>query len=278
MRSRPDESFAQDHRAVIERLAPQYEQASLAQKGVLLDLVVAVTGYARKYAITLLTHPSKATPALRRPRQPAYGHGVQHALWLAWETTNRICAKRLIPFLPTLVPVLEQYGYVHLSEQHHSQVLTMSAATADRLLQPHRTPAASTHSLSLTQAGPLLKDQIPLRLFHQWDDARPSFLEADLVAHCGNSVQGNFLYTLTLTDVATGWTECLPLLFRSPEAVQAAIEQARALFPFPILGIDTDNGKEFINETILEYCQREQLTFTRGRPNVFTLVGRLPFC
>jgi hypothetical protein len=173
MRSRPDESFAQDHRAVIERLAPQYQHASLAQKGGLLDLVVAVTGYARKYAITLLTHPSKATPVKRRPRQPAYGHGVQHALWLAWETTNRICAKRLIPFLPTLVLVLEQYGYVHLSEQQRRQVLTMSAATADRLLQPHRTPAASACSLSLTQAGPLLKDQIPLRLFHQWDDTRP---------------------------------------------------------------------------------------------------------
>src|SRR5581483_1171433 len=200
MNSHPTESFAQARRAVIERMATQYEHASLAQKGVLLDSVVAVTGYARKHAITLLTHPSKATPAMRRPRQSAYSHGVQHALWLAWEASHRICAKRLMPFLPTLVPLLEQQGYLHLSQEHRRQLLTMSAATADRLLQTHRTPPASPRNLSLTQAGSLLKEQIPLRLFHQWDDTRPGFLEADLVAHCGNSAQGSFLYTLTLTD------------------------------------------------------------------------------
>ena len=147
MRSRLATSFAQARRAVIARMAPQYQHASLAQKGVLLESVVAVTGYARKYAITLLKHPSKAPPPMRRPRQSAYGHGVQHALWLAWESSNHICAKRLVPFLPTLIPVLEQDGYLHLSQQHRSQLLAMSAATADRLLQPHRSPAPSAARL-----------------------------------------------------------------------------------------------------------------------------------
>jgi hypothetical protein len=122
------------------------------------------------------------------------------------------------------------------------------------------------HGLSITKAGPLLKQQIPIRTFAQWDEAKPGFLEVDLVAHCGGRLQGGCLYTITLTDVATGWTECLPLLNRGREAVLAALQRARSLFPFPLLGIDTDNGGEFINEEVAAYCVREQITFTRGRP------------
>jgi hypothetical protein len=174
-----------------------------------------------------------------------YGPEVQQALFLAWKATRYICAKRLVPFLPTLVEFLERQGH---------------------LLRTQRKPAP--HGLSTTKAGSLLKQHIPLRTFEQWDEARPAFVEADLVAHCGGHIEGTFLYTLTLTDIATGWTECLPLLFRSPEAVQAALTQARRLFPFPIRGIDTDNGKEFVNEAMVAYCEREHLTFTRGRPEV----------
>jgi hypothetical protein len=132
------------------------------------------------------------------------------------------------------------------------------------LLHARRHP--EEQGLSTTKAGPLLKHQIPIRTFHAWNETQPGFLEADLVAHCGGQPEGNFLYTLTLTDIATGWTECLPLLYRSPEMVEAALLQARTLFPFPVLGIDTDNGKEFLNEIILASCEREHLTFTRGRP------------
>jgi len=140
----------------------------------------------------------------------------------------------------------------------------MSAATADRLLASQR--KQSQRGLSTTRAGTLLKQQIPIRTFEEWNEARPGFLEADLVAHCGTDIAGGYLYTLTLTDVATGWTECLPLLYRSRETVLAAFQQARLLFPFPILGIDTDNGGEFINEPLIAYCEQEQITFTRGRP------------
>ena len=111
-----------------------------------------------------------------------------------------------------------------------------------------------------------MKQQIPIRTFEQWKDSQPGFLEADLVAHCGTDIEGGYVYTLTLTDVATGWTECLPLLYRSRETVLAAIQRARTLFPFPILGIDTDNGGEFLNEDVAAYCEHEQITFTRGRP------------
>jgi Integrase core domain len=140
----------------------------------------------------------------------------------------------------------------------------MSAATADRLLFSQR--KLGQRGLSTTRAGPLLKQQIPLRTFEEWHETQPGFLEADLVAHCGTDSEGGYLYTLTLTDVATGWTECLPLLHRSQETVLAAFQQACLLFPFPILGIDTDNGGEFINETVIAYCEQEHITFTRGRP------------
>ena len=119
--------------------------------------------------------------------------------------------------------------------------------------------------MSMTSAGTLLKQQISVRTFAQWNETRPGFLEADLVAHCGRDSEGSFLSTLTLTDIATGWTECLPLHSKSAEAVLSALQQARASFPFPILGLDTDNGSEFINEPLLTYCEQEHITFTRGR-------------
>jgi Integrase core domain len=144
------------------------------------------------------------------------------------------------------------------------QLLSMSPATADRILRPYR--KQERHGISTTRSGTLLKKQIPVRTFQDWNETKPGFLEADLVAHCGTQADGSYLYTLTLTDIATGWTECLPLLHRGESAVVAALKRAQQLLPFPILGIDTDNGGEFINLELLAFCQQEQITFTRGRP------------
>jgi site-specific recombinase XerD len=248
---------------LLGQVAPAYHTASGSHKQQLLEDFVTATGYARKYALWLLNHAEEVfqTPTGLRRR---YGPEVEQALVLAWKTLNRICAKRLIPFLPRIVETLEQHGHLQLSEEHRSLLLSMSAATADRLLQAHRYSLPCGRST--TKAGPLLKQQIPIRTFAQWDEAQPGFLEGDLVAHCGGHSEGGCLYTLTLTDVATGWTACLSLLNRGREAVLAALQRARALFPFPILGIDTDNGGEFINEEVAAYCVREQITFTRGRP------------
>ena len=254
----------QARRVLLGQVAPAYHAASGSHKQQLLEDFVTSTGYARKYALWLLNHAEEVlqTPTGLRRR---YGPEVEQALVLAWKTLNRICAKRLIPFLPSIVETLEQHGHLQLSEEHRSLLLSLSAATADRLLQAHR--YSLPRGRSTTKAGPLLKEQIPIRTFAQWDDAQPGFLEADLVAHCGGHSEGGCLYTLTITDVATGWTECLPLLNRGREAVLAALEHARTLFPFPIVGIDTDNGGEFINEEVVAYCVREQITFTRGRPS-----------
>jgi hypothetical protein len=254
----------QARRALLRRAVPQYREASPSQKRTLLDAFVATTGYHRTYARWLLNHAEEVQRTLKRPRPRQYGPEVQHALFLAWHAANRICAKRLMPFLPTLIEALERHEHLQISVECRRQLLSMSAATADRLLSSQR--KQSQRGLSTTRAGTLLKQQIPIRTFQEWNEARPGFLEADLVAHCGTDIEGGYLYTLTLTDVATGWTECRPLLYRSQETVLAALQRARTLFPFPILGIDTDNGGEFINEVLITYCEQEHISFTRGRP------------
>lgn len=253
----------QTKRELLLQMVPRYREASFAQKGALLDEITATTGYARRYAMWLLNHPEEMQPTPRRRRSRTFGPEVQHALFLAWQAANQICTKRLMPFLPTLVEALECHGHLHLTNTCRSQLLSMSAATADRLLHGPRT--RGQRGIATTRPGTLLKQQISIRTFQQWNVTQPGFLEADLVAHCGSQAEGSFLSTLTLTDIATGWTECFPLLTKSAKMVVSALQQARACFPFPILGLDTDNGCEFINECLLAYCEAQQITFTRGR-------------
>lgn len=255
----------QTRREILQHMIPQYRKASSVKtKSKLLDAFTTATGYNRKYTMGLLNRAQEVQPTPQCPRPRHYGPDVQHALFLVWNAANRICAKRLMPFLPTLIEALERHEHLHLTEECRSQLLAMSAATADRLLSSQR--KRGQRGLSTTRAGTLLKQQIPIRTFEEWKETQPGFLEADLVAHCGTDIEGGYLYTLTLTDVATGWTECLPLLYRSQETVLAALQQARLLFPFPIQGIDTDNGGEFINEGVITYCEQAHITFTRGRP------------
>jgi hypothetical protein len=198
-------------RELLVQVAPRYREATQKQKSVVLDEFLAATGYARKYAIRLFAQPIAPPAPIRRPREPRYGAAVREAVRVAWTATNEICSKRLVPFLPELVPALERHGHLELTPEVRTLLLTLSPATADRLLRPVRQP----HGLSTTRRGRLLKQQIPVRTFADWSDVRPGFLEADLVAHCGGVAEGAFLYTLTLTDIATTWTECLPLLHRT---------------------------------------------------------------
>ena len=122
------------------------------------------------------------------------------------------------------------------------------------------------HGLSTTKPGTLLKRAIPIRTYTPWDEERPGFLEIDLVAHCGETTEGQYLNTVTATDIATGWTECLAIPNKTQAAVSEAVQELRKRLPFPLLGLDSDNGSEFINDTLLRYCQSEQITFTRSRP------------
>ena len=167
----------QARRALLHQAVPQYRQASPSQKRTLLDAFLAATGYHRTYARWLLNHAEEVQHTLQRPRSRQYGSDVQHALFLAWHAANRICAKRLIPFLPTLIEALERHEHLQISEECRKQLLAMSAATADRLLASQR--KLSQHGRSTTRAGTLLKQQIPIRTFQEWNETRPGFLEAE---------------------------------------------------------------------------------------------------
>lgn len=256
----------QAKRELLVQTWGRYCEAKGQAKTTILDEFVLATGYARKYAIRLLSRPSLPAPTskIKRPRASKYGAEVQAALGVAWAATNFICGKRLVPFLPELLPLLEHHGHLVLPEETRAQLLSVSAATADRLLLASRR-GPHGRGISTTKPGKLLKHQIPLRTFTDWEDTRVGFFEMDLVAHCGTNVAGTFLWTLVMTDVASGWTECFPLLHRSGKGVVQTIQHLRQILPFPILGLDTDNGSEFINEDLLEYCRDEEITFTRGR-------------
>jgi len=251
-------------RELVESIRPRYLRADKKEKKRILDEFVATTRYHRKHAIRLLNHGYKAKGIKKPGRQKIYTGAVVEALKMIWELCGRICSKRLHPYLPEIVGVLERHNELHLSPEEKGLLLQMSRATIDRCLQPAR--FEKPRGISTTKPGPLLKKAIPVRTWAQWDDARPGFVEIDLLAHCGNSVEGQYLNTLTAVDVSTGWTECLAIFQKTQFAVFEAIQELRRRLPFPLLGIDSDNGTEFINELLYRYCMQEQITFTRSRP------------
>jgi hypothetical protein len=213
----------------------------------------------------VLNHGPKPKGLKKPGRRKEYQGEVVTVLTRTWEICGRVCSKRLKPFLPEIVEVLEHHQELVLTPEVKSQLLKMSRATIDRCLKPARFEEKA-HGLSTTKPGTLLKKNIPIRTFADWDDARPGFVEVDLVAHCAESVEGQFLNTLTTTDISTGWTDCEAVLHRSQLLVFQAIQNMRQRLPFPLLGLDSDNGGEFINDILYRYCQEQQITFTRSRP------------
>src|SRR5207237_662076 len=141
-----------------------------------------------KYSRWLLNHAEEVQQTHGRSQLRQYGPEVQHALFLVWHAANRMCAKQLMPFLPTFIDVLERHEHFHISDECRRQLLFMSAATWDRLLRSQRTLGQG--GISTTRAGTLLKQQIPIHTFEEWNETQPGFLEADLVAHCGTNIEG----------------------------------------------------------------------------------------
>ena len=252
-------------REMIEAVRPRYLEANKAGKQQILDEFIATSGYHRKYAIRVLKHGPKPRGWKKPGRRKIYQGEVVQVLEKIWEIYGRICSKRLQPFLPEGVAVLERCQEIHLKPETKRLLLSMSRATIDRCLKKARFTSPQ-HGLSTTKPGSLLKQAIPIRTFTPWEEERPGFLEIDLVAHCGQSVDGIYLNTLTATDLATGWTECRALPNKTQATVSQAIAAMRHDLPFPLLGLDSDNGSEFINDNLYRYCVDEQITFTRSRP------------
>ena len=256
---------ATSKRELITAVRARYTLGNRTQKRQILDELVASTGYHRKYAIQLLNHPAKQGPAKPRVGHCKYGGQVRAALERIWRIANGICGKRLVPVLPQYIAALERHKELNLDAETRALLLTLSPATADRLLKSARAHSRP-HGLSTTKPGSLLKHAIPIRTFAQWDDARPGFMEIDLVAHCGTYGGGEFLNSLDMVDVKTRWVELAALVNRSQATVTAAIGTCQHRLPYPLLGLDSDNGSEFINHDLKRHCEQAQITFTRCRP------------
>ena len=245
--------------AVINR----YGGSDRREKTRILDEFVAVTGFHRKHAMRLLGGRMQCRSAAR-PARRIYGDDVRAALVLVWEASDRVCGKRLKPLIPILVEAMERHGHLKLAPEVGVRLLSMSAATIDRTLREVREKAGRTRRRPA--ASSIIRRSIPIRTFSDWRDPPPGFVEADLVAHSGPSTRGSFVQTLVLTDVATGWTECAPLLVREQKLLSEVLTELRKLLPFELLGFDTDNDSVFMNETVRDYCQGAGIEFTRCRP------------
>ncbi len=250
-----------------QALRSRYLGVSRAEKGKMLDEFTQVTGLHRKAAIRLLHRlgqPRAGPSAEGRGRPRKYGTGEAEALRVVWEASDRLCSKRLQPFLPEMVKVLRQHGEQIIYAATETKLCRMSPSTIDRLLRPHRR-LGGRRGLTTTKPGSLLKSSIPIRTFADWQENKPGFLEIDLVAHCGESTEGFYLTTLSTVDVASGWSECMAVWGKGQERVGGAVHKIRQRLPFPLLGLDSDNGSEFINRHLYTYCQRNGITFTRSR-------------
>lgn len=244
--------------------ASSYVKGSKKVKTGILDEFVAATGVNRKTAIGLLRNPPGTRPKARGKPTKRYGTDVCAALEVLWATCGYISSTRLVPFIPSLLDMLKDAGEWSVSESVRQKLLKISPATCDRLLRPHKRTQRTGRCM--TKPGSMLKAQIPIRTYDDWTETEPGFCEMDLVHHCDDDTNGEYVHSLTLTDVVTGWTENKGLRNRSQTVVLTAVMSIQDRFPFPIKGLDSDSGGEFINAIMLRYCQERKILFTRSRP------------
>ena len=252
--------------AYLNKLRERYRKARKKQRGKILDEFVDTTGYHRKHAIALLRgkrrHRNPKTPSRRLRRRIYLAEDKRAVLWLA-ELFDQIGSKRLRAAMDAELNNLRHHSHLQVSPPCFQRLKHISPSTMDRMRRTGARPRTRHHGG--TKPGTLLKSQIKVRTWADWDDKRPGFAEIDLVQHDGGNSSGFFACTLDATDVATGWTEMRAVLNKAQKHVFAALEHIRQDLPFPLLGIDSDNGSEFINDELVRYCDHEHLTFTRGR-------------
>jgi hypothetical protein len=251
-------------KAVTKQMAARYAKAAKKQKSLMLDELCELTGWTRRHARRALLEPS----ALRTPRAPSpriYGEDVFEPLRFIWATYGGPAGKRLAPFMGEAIDALERHGEISLDTSARDKLLRISASTIDRMLAKERAKLRMKGRHG-TKPGSILRRQIPIRTFAEWDELRPGFCEVDLVSHDGGSPVGEHCYTLDLVCVATGWTEMRALKNKAQVWVNEALAEIYDVLPFRLLGLDSDNGSEFINHHLFSWCERNEITFTRTRP------------
>jgi hypothetical protein len=257
--SRSDEKY-------IDQLKERYRKARKKEKSAILDEFVKTTGYHRKHATSVLNgRRERVQGPIQRPRRKVYGAEEAAAIRILADLFDNICSKLLRAAMNVELPRLYASGVLQVSPQCYEKLLRVSPSTMDRLRAGHR--ASSKKRRGFTKPGTLLKDRIPIRTWADWTENQPGFSEMDLVDHSGGlTIRGaDHAWTLCFTDIFTAWTECMAVPNKAQVHVFAAIQQVRQRLPFPLLGVDSDNGSEFINDQLARYCDQEHITFTRGR-------------
>jgi hypothetical protein len=256
-----------ERRAYLEAIRARYRRASKAGKTAILNEFCAVCGYHRKYALSLLGGRKRGNKPARKPG-PASRYDTPElvgALRTIWMASDQLCSKRLKAALPLWLPHFET-SFHPLSPGTLAMLGSISAATIDRLLGPIRAKTRRK-GLSGTKPGTLLKKHIPIQA-GSWDVSQPGFMEADTVAHCGDSLAGDFAWSLTMTDICTTWTECRATWNKGSDGVMKQIKALQKALPFPLKGFDCDNGSEFLTWHLLRHFQnsKQPVQFTRSRP------------
>jgi hypothetical protein len=272
-----------EKKALSQEVAKRYQQAGKKEKGQILNEFVENTGYNRKYALHLLANWGKtaivkapgmkpvrlkAAPVKRRKgggRKPVYGEEAVEALRLLWEFFGYMCGKLLAPLLRQQIVYIADWQAFHITPEIREQLLTVSPSTIDRKLKEDR-KRRLFKGISGTKPGKMLRGQIPVRTHYPWDERKPGFFEVDTVHHCGERAAGEYNLTLTAVDVFSGWVELFPLLNKAHKWTLECLSSLPELLPFPLLGIDSDNGEEFINKDTLAWCTQHNIQFTRSRP------------
>jgi hypothetical protein len=265
-------------KSVVAAIALRYQKERKKRKGIILNEFIELTGHNRSYASHILqSHGKKIRISnntviegdirnrAKRKRQKKYDDKVLKGLKKIWGIMDCICGKRLAPMLKEIICILERYKEIRLDRDTRKKLHKISSATIDRLLAEERR-RQTIKGRSNTKPGTLLKGQIPIRTFSEWDEKAPGFVEIDLVGHDGGDARGEFIQTLDVTDVCMGWTETQAVKNKAQIWVFEALEGIIKQLPFEIKGIDSDNGSEFINGHLVRFCDEKQITLTRSRP------------
>lgn len=270
-----------ERKAVVVETVPRYRKASKKQKSIILDEFSRLTGFTRNHSCWVLRNHGKKIILYNkgertvvvgdvrkkrtvRKRPPVYtSKELEKPLIKLLEISDYLCSKRLVPFIRNNLPSMnKKLGF---KASVVDKLMKISASTIDRMLKNER-KKYKLKGRSTTKRGKLIKGQIPIRTFSEWDDKGPGFFQIDLVSHDGGKAVGDYIFTLNATDVDTGWTEPKPIKNKAQIWTEQAIDEINKILPYPMLGIDSDNGAEFINNHLMKYCVEHHITFTRGRP------------
>jgi hypothetical protein len=254
-------------RELISKFKEEYKRASKTQKSKILDNFVAATGYNRKYAIGLLNNHRSVPKKKRRKRLSKYTKESTNALVKIWKFTNMMNSKALCSCIKIWLDKLIEFDEIEVDDFVYNQLLSMSSATIDRILKPTRDKMnLKIKGKSTTKPGDMLKNSIKIRKAGDEVERKPGFVEVDTVAHCGNTLAGEFARSLTITDVFTGWTEDVAIRNNAHANILEGLNTLEQRIPFKLEGFDCDNGSEFINHDVVKWISDRDLYMTRSRP------------